>query len=190
MRVDNGGEFWNFIIGGVIGAIVGGITAAINGGDIADIIVGTVSGAASGVVAATGLGVIAQAGISAGISATADVINQTIDIAQTDGSFEDYNLGQTVAEAGLGFATSVVGSGLGALTGKYITKTSVIADQAFDNYLEKTFSAGLKSSMGRSSSALLRQAKKFLAKMVFYDNITRGVSSGIGSLVSLWNLAR
>ena len=43
---------------------------------------------------------------------------------------------------------------------------------------------------GRSTSALIRQANKNLAKSVLYDNITRGVSSVIGSGVSLWNIAR
>lgn len=190
MRADNGGEFWNFIIGGVVGAVVGGVVAALNGEDTAGIVIGALAGAASGVVAASGLGLIAQAGISAAISATADVANQTVDIVQSNGTFEEYDILQTTVEAGLGFATSVVGSVLGSVVGKHVTRTSVIADQAFDSYLEKTFVSGLKKQAGRSTSALIRQANKNLAKSVLYDNITRGVSSVIGSGVSLWNIAR
>lgn len=110
--------------------------------------------------------------------------------ANKGGSVADYDVLQTMKEATLGGITSAVGSGLGALTGKYITGTSELANQAFDNYLGKTFSAGLRSEAGRSSSALVRQAGKFLAKSVFYDNITKGVSSCIGSVLSLWNVTR
>ena len=190
MRIDEDGEFWNFVVGGVVGAAVGAIVSAINGGDLADILIGAASGALSGIVAASSLGWLAQAGISAAISATADIANQTVDIVQNGGSISDYNVMQTVVEAGLGFVTSAIGSGLGALTGKYITKTSVIADQAFDSYLQKTFVAGMRMEAGRSSSALLRQGSKFLTKSIFYDNVTRGVSSAIGSIFSLWNIAR
>ena len=139
-RVDYGGEFWNYVIGGVVGAVIGGAVAWINGGDTADILIGAAGGALSGVVAASGLGWLAQAGISAAISATADAGNQLIDILQSEGTIADYDIFQTIYDAGLGFATSAIGSGLGALTGKYITKTDVISKKAFDTYLGKTFS--------------------------------------------------
>ncbi len=38
MRVDGDGEFWNYIIGGLVGGAVGGIISALNGDDIADVI--------------------------------------------------------------------------------------------------------------------------------------------------------
>ena len=182
MRVDGDGEFWNYVIGGVVGALVGGVAAALDGGNIADIIIGSLAGAASGLVAATGWGVIAQAGASAGIGAVADIANQTFDIFQNEGSIADYNIGQTVTETLFGFATSAAGSGLGLLASK-LTGTSALADAAFNSYLDKTFSAGLRESIGRSSSALRRQAGKFLSQTVFWDNVTRGVSSVIGSIV-------
>ena len=188
MRTDENGEFWNFIIGGAVGAVIGGVVAALNGGDVADVIVGGLAGAASGVVAASGLGFLAQAGISAAISGVSDIANQTIDIVQTDGTLKDYNSLQTIDETIKGGAISFAGSGLGFLTGKYITKTSIMADQAFDNYLGKTVSATLKREAGRSSSALLRQANRFLSQSVFYDNLTRGVSSSLGSTLAFLNL--
>ena len=81
------------------------------------------------------------------------------------------------------FDSSAIGSGLGILTGKFLTGTASMADEAFECYLEKTFTAGMRASAGRSSSALLRQAGKYLAKAVFWDNVTKGVSSVVGSIV-------
>ena len=190
MRVDDGGKFWNFIIGGVVGGIAGGVIAAINGGDISDIVIGTLSGAASGVVAASGLGMLAQAGISAAISGVADIANQTVGIIESGGSITDIDLLHAGGEAVLGGVTSMAGSMLGKLNGSKIMKTQVVSDTAFDKYLGKTFTAGIRQEAGRSSSALLRQANKFLAKSVLYDNITKGWSSVIGSTISLWSIAR
>ena len=190
MRADGGGEFWNYIIGGVLGGVVGGIVAAANGGDAWDTMIGAVIGAALGVVAASGLGWVAQAGVSALISGTADATNQTIDIVQNKKAVSDYNLAQTVTEIGLGGVGSAIGSGLGHLTGKYITKTAVISDVLFDKSLNKAFTAGLRKEVGKSTSALLRQANKFFGQSQVFNNITRGVTSGIGSIFSFWNLMR
>ncbi len=197
MREDNGGEFWNIVVGGIVGGVVGGIVAAVdsykNTGkvDVFKTVVGVVGGAASGVVAASGLGWIAQAGISASISAASNVANQGYDIAKSDSlTYRDFSIKQTAMEAINGGITSAIGSGLGALTGKYITKTSEIAKTYFDNYLNKQFSAGIRKSIGRSSSALIRQGQKYLSQAIRYDNITRGVSSVIGSGISLGNLWR
>jgi len=190
MRKDNGGKFWNFIIGGVVGAVVGGVVAALNGEDTAGIIIGALSGAASGVVAATGLGWLAQAGVSAGISAIADFANQTVDIVQDGGTIFDYNIGQTLNEAALGFITSAAGTVLGNFVDAGITNNLAKSKELFKEYLGKTFTAGLKKEAGRSTSALIRQANKFLGQSNFYLNVYRGVSSVVGSVVSLWNIAR
>jgi len=133
---------------------------------------------------------VAQAGISAAISATADMANQTIDIVQSGGTISDYDVFQTVTEAGLGFATSAAGSALGKFAGKKVTKTAVKADQLYDRYLGKTFTAGLRKEAGKSSTALLRQANNFLTQSNFFQNVSNGVSSVIGSGISFWNIAR
>lgn len=89
---------------------------------------------------------------------------------------------QTAIETIFGFATSYVGSKLGDLTGYKITKTKANADNMFDHYLGKTFTAEIRKTAGRSSSALCRQADAFLKKSIFLDNVTQGVSSVIGSI--------
>ena len=196
MRTDEDGEFWNYIIGGVIGAVAGGLVAAISSYketgsvNVQKVLIGAAGGAISGVIAASGLGILAQAALSATVSGVSDVANQIVDISQNGGSFADYNLAQTVIEAGLGGITSAVGSVAGSFIGKHVTHTAEIADTAFDGYLSKTFSARMKAEAGRSTSGLLKQANRYLAKSVLYDNISRGVSSAVGSMISLWNLAR
>ena len=191
MRVDNGGEFWNYVIGGIVGAVVGGVVSALNGEDAIGIIIGAFSGAASGIIAASGLGLLAQAGISAGISAAADFANQTADIIQDGGNIlTDYNISQTVVEAVIGFGTSAVGTTLGNIVDTKITKNLVKSKKIFDQYLEKTFVAGLRNEVGKSASALIRQGNKFLGQSNFYLNLYRGVSSVVGSVFSLWNVAR
>ena len=65
-----------------------------------------------------------------------------------------------------------------------------ISKDFYDKYLEKTFNAVLRSEIGKSSSSLLRQARKFLNKSDFYINAKRGgVSSTVGSIISLWKIA-
>ena len=70
-REDDGGEFWNTVIGAVAGAIVGGISAAISNKDItAGIVSGALSGAISGAavditIATGGVGLVAFAGVVA-----------------------------------------------------------------------------------------------------------------------------
>ena len=191
MRVDQGGDFWNFIIGGAIGAIAGGVVAALNGEDWVGIIINSVAGAASGVVAASGLGLLAQAGVSAVISAAADAVNQSIDsIKNGNNVIDNYNITRTAKEATLGFVTSAIGSVAGKVFDNKVTKKLGISNELYDKYLEKSFSAALRSEQGKSTSALMRQANKMLAQSDFYLNVYRGISSAVGSSVSLWNLVR
>ena len=190
-RADDGGEFWNYVIGGLVGAVAGGFVAAMNGEGTAGIVIGAVAGLASGLVAASGLGWLAQAGISAGISFTADALNQGIDIYLSDElTINDFSLDRSLKEAALGWLTSAVGSGLGFLTGKYITKTSVASDLAFDRYLFKKFSLGVGEQSILPTMTILKQAGKALSQSSFYNNVTRGGSSVIGSVVYLWNIWR
>lgn len=104
--------------------------------------------------------------------------------------FEYDDEGHKIREIKNGLTTSVVGSILGNIVGKNITKTVTKSNQLYDQYLNKTFTAALRKEAGRSSSALLRQANNLLEQSNVYQNITRGVSSVVGSGISLWNIAR
>ena len=143
MRVDYGGEFWNYIIGGAVGAIMSGMAAALNGEDTVGIIVSAVAG----VVAASGFGLIAQASISVCISATADFINQSVDIMRIEGDFYNYNLTQIAIEATLGFVTSAEDTKLGDVIDSKLTRNLMKSNCLFDKYLMKSFSAGLRKEV-------------------------------------------
>ena len=191
-RADDGGEFWNFVIGGIVGGIVGGVSAAIDSYkttgsvSISATIIGGLAGAASGVVAASGLGIFAQAGISAGISAASSIANQTCDIIKSEElTYSDFSVKDVVVSGIKGGTSSIAGSLTGNLLGK-ATKISAKAEGAFTNYLNKQFSANIRRSAGRSSSALVRQANKFLSKSKFYDNVAQGLSSVVGSVLFGW----
>ena len=192
-RRDDGGEFWNFVIGGVVGGLIGGISAAINSYketgkvNIASTVIGVISGAASGVVAASGLGMFAQAGISAGISALSSTADQVCNIIASDElTYKDFD-GLKVLKDGInGGVSSLAGSITGNAVGRHITKTSVKADISYTKYLGKQFTAGIRKSAGKSSSSLIRQANNYLSKTKFYDNVTRGVSSAVGSVLFGW----
>ena len=184
-RIDRGGEFWNYVIGGFVGGIVGGISAAANGEDVLGIVVGAVSGVASGVVAASGLGIAAQAGVSAGINAVTDIVNQSIDSLQNgEKILENYNVKQTINETIVGGITSVVGSVLGKKFDQKITKKMSASDELYKKYLGKMFSAEMRKESGKSTSALIRQAKKALQQSDFELNVYRGISSVVGSIFS------
>ena len=79
---------------------------------------------------------------------------------------------------------------LGNIVDTNIKKNISKSNVQFDKYLGKTFTAGLRKEAGKSSSALIRQANKHLAKSNILLNTYRGLSSVIGSGVSLGNIAR
>ena len=198
IAADYDGEWLNIVIGAVVGAVIGAATTAIDayktggwdafssGKTWAKMGVSAAIGAVSGGVAATGLGVVLQAGISATATAVGDIATQMIDNNSCSLSRDNIDYHRAfIKKGGEAFALSVAGSVAGNYIGKYVTKTSVKSDELFDQYLYKSFSASQRQAVGRSSSALLRQAGKYLAQSRRYDNITRGVGSVVGSLMSL-----
>ena len=78
MRADNGGDFWNYVIGGIVGAVVGGITAALNGGDWKEIVFGACVGAVGGLLAASGIPAGFQIAAGGLLSGGSNLANQTL----------------------------------------------------------------------------------------------------------------
>lgn len=182
-RADGDGEYWNYIVGGVVGAIFGMISVACtNGTDGWDVLVGGIAGAAAGVVAASGLGWAAQAGISAVIGATAELTNQAIDIAQ--GKEDQLNGWKILIEGLYGGVTSAIGSGLGTVMKKCTIFKNITnrAKDAMDMCKIKKAAFKVKFEAGQSSTALLRQAKRYLAESVFWENVARGTCSVVGTV--------
>ncbi|MBQ8380722.1 MAG: hypothetical protein IJY18_02405 [Clostridia bacterium] len=118
-RADYGGEFWNWLVGGVVGAVGGMITASMQGktgdefwGSVANgAISGAVAGIAADVILVTGgtAAVVMLAGAAGGLigsglgSATEDLI---VD--------QQVNLGDVFVDAVLGAATGAL---MGAVSG-------------------------------------------------------------------------
>ena len=88
-RADDGGEFWNIVIGAAVGAIVSAATTAIQTYketgkvDVGKTLISAAVGAVSGGIAATGLGAVAQAGISAGAAFLGSLASDGYDAYRT-----------------------------------------------------------------------------------------------------------
>ena len=183
MRTDGDGEFWNYVIGGVVGAVVGGVVAAINSYDAetkkidwASVGINAVVGAVSGVIAASGLKTVAQVGFSAVVSGAGNFGEQVI-----CSGINDVNYYDVAAVTLLGGLSSLSGSGMGKITGrKWAKQAKGLTDLAS----EKASKAIARQSMGKSYSALMRQSARYTSKAVKPTNIYRGVSSVTGSGIS------
>jgi hypothetical protein len=126
-RADDGGEFWNIVIGAAVGAIVSAVTTAIDtytttgSVDWAKVGISAAVGAVSGGVAATGLGAIAQAAISSGAAAIGSIATDLYDRSNDSniGSFSWQELGgiaaRAVGSAAIGFGSSIFGTAAGKI---------------------------------------------------------------------------
>ena len=181
VRQDDGGEFWNIVIGAVVG---GGISAAItavdslieNKGDIDwnEVVHGAVSGAISGAVAASGVRIVGQRLVGAATSAM-DAIY---------GGIRDVKSGEcTVARAVINTVTS---AGVGALTAGTGMNTSKMkglrtAARSARSTLKKTgVHPVTKKAATRAVRSFSRYSKKqylsFTGETALYSSFSWGVS--------------
>ncbi|MGN0799384.1 MAG: RHS repeat-associated core domain-containing protein [Christensenellales bacterium] len=128
-RYDDGGTFWNIVVGAALGTIVGAVTAAINGQNV---LAGAAAGLVSGTLAGVGLGVglAVAAGASAAIGTGAVAVAAGLGIAAGGGAIggaagevinqvangQERDVGAIIREATIGALFNVVGFGLGSLT--------------------------------------------------------------------------
>ena len=61
-------------------------------------------------------------------------------------------------------------------------RTSSYADDALKMCKIKKAAFKVKFEAGQSSTALLRQAKRYLAESVFWNNVARGTYSAVGTV--------
>ena len=89
-RADNGGGFWNIVIGAVAGGVAGCVVSVVtqmienkswdlNRVNLESVVVATVSGAVSGAFAATGIPVEGQIAINAAIGVVSSVVDTSIE---------------------------------------------------------------------------------------------------------------
>ena len=176
-RQDNGGEFWNIVIGAAVGALASGIAAAIDSYqstgkvDWGAVGISAAVGAVSGGVAATGLGVFAQAGISAAASAVGSIATDLYSRSKNPNA-ESITLKEiggialrAAGSAAVGFGCSIIGTGAG---------------RAVSRGLEEKGAIMILKSNGK---ALTRaQAKNLAHQGKVLINTSRGISSVVGTV--------
>ena len=145
MRVDNGGEFWHFLIGAVVGGIIGGISEGLTGGDFTDVMIGIATGAGSGLLAASGVGL---AGAIAGNAAISMAGNATSQVIHNKG-FDKFDFGDMLIDGAIGGISGAIGGkGMGKsvnidtlnnnLTRKIFSHSKEIAEKGIKYYISQT----------------------------------------------------
>ena len=180
-RADDGGKFWNVVIGAVVGGFISAaVSAAISYAQTGEIDWGAVAinaavGGISGAIAATGLGAFSQAGLTAIVSGAGNYVEQVY----TEG-FDNVNGADVIGSFALGAVTSLLGSGAGEIIGKPIKNIGKgILGKAQDKFL----TGMVRETLGQSHSAYFRQGAKYLAQSTKVFNIFRGISSSVGSVI-------
>ena len=130
---DDGGQFWHFIAGAVVGGFFGAISGKAGGGSVSDILISTVAGAANGLLAASGAGMITSMALSGAISGASSILSQAF--------AGDISLPEVIVD-------TVVGVVSGSITGAGASSVSSGAGGA-----KQMINAG-KQSIKRITSAL------------------------------------
>ena len=179
MRSDNGGYFWNVVIGTVVGGIVGGVVAGITSYiqtgkvDWGSVAINAAVGAVSGAIAATGLGALAQAGLTALTCGAGNFAEQ----CYTKG-IKNVNYAEVVSSTVVGGSTSLLGTGAGKLAGNKLYKSGM---ELINKGKDKLLTGAVREAVGQSHSSLMRQGRKFISQGTVKINTFRGCSSVIGS---------
>ena len=181
-RIDNGGEWWNVVIGAVVGAAISAISTAISGGSTEEILVSAACGAVSGAFAATGFGgVVGQMAVGAVTSAI-------------DSGYQNYNdyksgektlgeaIGGTLVDTALGATFGAMGAeGTGAL--KASNKIAKNTNKAIKTLTKKVLHPSVRST----AKVALKQGGKYILnefKSSFVDNVLTTVTGNFISDVS------
>lgn len=178
-RKDDGGEFWNIVIGAAVGAIVSGITTAIDtytstgAVDWGQVAISAAVGGISGGVAATGLGPIAQAAITAGASAIGSIASDLYGRSNNPetGKITWGEVGgiaaRAIGSAAIGFGSSIFGTAAGKVV------SSGLESHGASMIFRGKIGAGCWSKA--QARALVSQGKALI-------NTARGISSVVGTL--------
>ncbi len=178
-RKDDGGEFWNIIIGAAVGAVFSAVTTAIdsyvNTGSIdwGKVGISAAVGAVSGGIAATGFGTIAQASVSAIASMVGSVSTDIYERSKDEnaGKFTLEEIGQitlrAVSSVVVGFGCSVFGTAAGNIATNGIKAKG--ADMVFRGKLR------LSCFSKAQSREMVKHGKRLI-------NTARGLSSVIGTI--------
>lgn len=118
-------------------------------------------------------------GVTAAACAAGDACSQINAIA--NGKQDGYKPLQTLGAAGVGFATSVIGSAAGNIAGgdKVAQGKSLISAGK-----DKLLTGVARQSVGQSHSTLIRSGTKMVAKGIAKRNFGRGITSVVATLAT------
>ena len=182
-RKDGGGQFWNVVVGALIGAAINTVTTILSARsagapiDGKDILISALSGAASGAFAATGIGCIGQALANGTIGYIASAANDEI-------HGREVNRKKAYIAFGAGFVSGLIG-------GKGIRhKKGLLVDAA--NKLETVTKAaenGMKFAGTTAKKAVLSATRYYEETYAIQSLITTGrffAGSAIGNSITAW----
>ena len=181
-REDNGGDFWNVIIGAVVGGAISAISTAISGGSGNEIFLSAACGVVSGAFAASGLGgVVGQIAVGAITSAF-------------DSGYQNYNKyksgEKSFKEAVIGTAIdTTMGATFGAMGAEGTTalkKSNEIA-KSTNKALSTLCKKGLHPSVKSAAKQTLKKGEKYFIKEVrksVFDNISTTLTGNFISDIS------
>ena len=188
-RKDEGGKFWNIVIGAAVGAVVSAATTAIQSYletgsvDVGKTIISGIVGAASGAVAATGLGALAQAAITAVVTMGGDVATQMICEKKT---WNQVDKKQVIHNGLVAGGTSLLGSALGKITSSGYT---IKGESLIDAGKNKLLTGYVRQSAGQSHTKLINQGHTLIAAGTKSVNTGRGISSVTGTVLT-WGVTQ
>ncbi|MBO5836864.1 MAG: RHS repeat-associated core domain-containing protein [Oscillospiraceae bacterium] len=184
-REDDGGAFWNVVIGAVAGAAFGAIGTALSGGSASEILISAACGAVSGGLAATGFGgLIGQVAIGAVTSAIDSGYQNYNEYASGEMTLDEAVVG-TLVDSAMGAAFGAMGfDGTKAL--KESNKIAKSAHKAIKQLTQKTVHPTVK----KSAQQILRQSRKYLLNEIrqsVIDNVVSAVTTyGVGRAASFY----
>ena len=180
-RADDGGQFWNVVIGAVVGGVISGVVTAVTSYiqtgsvDWGSVAINVAAGAIGGAVAATGLGAFTQAGITAVASGAGNLADQCY-----SKGVDNINWLDVGCSTGLGFLTSLAGTGAGKLLGGKMESAGI---SLLNKGRDKLLTGYIRETVGQSHSSLIKQGTKLVTKGTTMINTFRGTSSVVGSFI-------
>jgi hypothetical protein len=173
-RADNGGTFWNFVIGGIIGGVIGGISAAVSSYestgqiDVGTTLLGIATGVVGGLVGASGMSALGQATISGVLGAVTNVGSA---ILQGD-AIDPWSVAGDFA---IGFCSSLIGSAVSK-------KTADLAKSTINKGINRVVSGKARYDSGsRYWKGAMKRGMALISAGVRQLNTAQGVASVVGS---------
>ena len=170
VRADNGGQFWNIVIGAAAGAaisaIVTGISSYKENGEVnwASVVVSAAAGAVSGAFAATGIKVRGQMVVNAVIGGVSSAVDTYVNRNEATTIF-DY-ISSTVTGVGIGLVAGKLGGNgtgnkhLSHSAGRFINKAWNAAKNVFNTGLKAAWKQGTKAASYYYSQVATESVKR------------------------------